>query len=561
LPQITITLGSPRTIRMPEGRTPRLRRRKAAEALRRIMQETAFAARRTTTLFPALVDAVALHGRRRRVLEDIRGEQSYHSLLKAALALGRLTARLSRERERVGILLPNAGTTVALLFGLIGTRRVPAMLNFTAGAEGIQSACRLAGIRLVLTSRVFLERARLGPVIEKLEGVEVLYLEDLRSRFGWKDKLWLVGWALWAPRKAVPAGHPEDEAVVLFTSGSEGKPKGVVLSHRSILANIAQIKAAIEFSPRDKFLSALPLFHAFGLTIGAVLPLLNGCRVLLYPSPLHYRVIPEMAYDRDCTALFATNTFLGNYARMAHPYDFRSLRVVVSGAERLTDDVRTAYFEKFGIRVLEGYGATECSPVLSVNTPMAYRTGTVGELLPGIEHRIEEVPGMEGGGVLHVRGANLMLGYLREARPGVIEPTRSVFGEGWYNTGDVVSVDEAGFLTILGRMRRFAKVAGEIVSLELAERIALAASPGHDHAAAAVEEPGRGEIIVLFTQNEALRREDLQEAARRIGAPEIAVPRRLAHIERIPLLANGKKDYVTLNRMAGEIGSRTAGRS
>jgi acyl-[acyl-carrier-protein]-phospholipid O-acyltransferase/long-chain-fatty-acid--[acyl-carrier-protein] ligase len=438
------------------------------------------------------------------------------------------------------------------VFGLMTMRRTPAMLNYTAGPDGMQSACAISKIGVVFTSRAFVEKAKLASTIGGLRNVRVLYLEDLRPQFGLMDKLWLIGYALRFPRRAMKAARPEDPAVVLFTSGSEGKPKGVVLSHASILANVAQIQAVIEFSSKDKFLSALPLFHAFGLTAGAILPLLNGTRIFLYPSPLHYRMIPEIIYDRDCTVLFATNTFLSNYAKAAHPYDFYRIRHLVVGAEKLTEDVQKLCYEKFGLRVLEGYGATECSPVLSLNTPMAYRSGTVGELLPGIEHLLQPIPGIEQGGALHVRGPNVMLGYLKEDRPGEIQPPQSEFGEGWYNTGDIVSMD-GRFVALQGRIRRFAKVAGEMVSLELVERIAATAQPKYLHASATLKDSARGEMIILFTADPGLKRDSLQAAAREMGAPEIAIPRRVIHLEKLPLLGNGKKDYITLGKMAAEI--------
>jgi acyl-[acyl-carrier-protein]-phospholipid O-acyltransferase/long-chain-fatty-acid--[acyl-carrier-protein] ligase len=230
----------------------------------------------------------------------------------------------------------------------------------------------------------------------------------------------------------------------------------------------------------------------------------------------------------------------------------RSLRIAGAGAEKLSEDVRALWAEKFGVRIFEGYGATECAPVISVNTFLAYRTGAVGELLPGMEARLEPVAGIEDAGLLHVRGPNLMLGYLRESAPGKLEPPASMFGSGWYSTGDVVSIDDAGFLKIQGRMKRFAKVAGEMVSLETAEAIAIAASPHAQHAAVAVEEAGRGEVIVLFTEDASLRRESLKQAARDLGLPELALARRIVPMKPLPLLGNGKKDYVTLNRLARE---------
>ncbi len=553
-PRITITIHPPRHIDQPQIAGAKLRRKIEAEALRRIMQQAAFDSHERTTLFPQLLDAIAIHGRRRRILADASQQEiSYGRLLRNSLALGRLVTKLAAEGERVGVLMPNVSATVSLLYGMFATRRVPAMLNYTAGSDAMQNACRSAGVKTVITSRAFLEKARLAAAVEKLRGVDVVCLEDLRPRFTLADKIWLLGWARWFPRRAATRIRPDEPAVILFTSGSEGAPKGVALSHANIVANIAQCRAAIEFAPKDKFLSALPLFHAFGLTVGILLPLAGGSRVFLYTSPLHYRVVPEVIYEFDCTVLFASSTFLGNYGKYAHPFDFHNLRLVVAGAEKLSEDVRKLYIEKFGIRILEGYGVTETAPVLSVNTPLASRTGTVGELFPGCDWALEPVEGIEDGGLLHVRGPNVMLGYLSHTEAGSIEPVRSAFGEGWYNTGDIAAVDEAGFIRILGRMRRFAKVAGEMVSLELAENIAGAAAPTSKHAAVAVHESGRGESILLFTEDPDLRRERLQAAARETGAPELAIPRRIVHLREIPHLGNGKKDYVTLNQMARDI--------
>ena len=550
-PRVRVTILPPRTITAPQGLRARDRRKIEAGQLRRIMQEAVVRARPRTTLCGALLDTIALHGRRRRIIEDAREvEESYGKLLKMALALGRIVSKRTGEGETVGVLMPNLTATVALLFGMSAFRRVPALLNFTSGAGAMEAACRLAGIRLVVTSRAFLEKARLTETAARLRGVTFLYLEDARAGFSLGDKLWLAG-AMLFPRRAARRARPEDPAVILFTSGSEGVPKGVALSHDNVLANLAQLDAVIDWSSKDKFMSALPLFHAFGFTVGAVAPLLRGARVFVYPSPLHYRLIPETIYDRDCTVLFATGTFLAHYGRYAHPYDFRSLRIVAGGAEKVSDEVRRLYAEKFGIRVLEGYGATECAPVISVGTPMAACPGTVGELFPGMEYSLVPVPGIEDAGMLHLRGPNVMLGYLRAG--GGIEPVRSSLGEGWYETGDVCSVDADGAIRIRGRMRRFAKVAGEMVSLELAENIAAAASPAHQHATAAVPQPGRGELILLFTDDLDLGRERLVAAARELGAPELAVARRIVHLSSIPLLGNGKKDYPALDRMAAEL--------
>jgi acyl-[acyl-carrier-protein]-phospholipid O-acyltransferase / long-chain-fatty-acid--[acyl-carrier-protein] ligase len=556
-PRITLTIQQPRTIPMPEARTAKQRRRLASEAMRRIMQEAAFRSRKQMSIYEAFLDAVELQGKDRDILEDIQASPvTYGTIIKGSLALGRIATRLGGERENIGVLMPNVNATVYLLLGMFAMRRIPAMLNFTSGAGAIQNACRISRIKTVITSRAFVEKAKLGDLISQLSAVRVVYLEDLRKQFGLLDKLWLMLWAVRQPRRVMRKARPEDPAVILFTSGSEGMPKGVVLSHDSILANAAQISAAFPFSSKEKFMSALPLFHAFGLTAGIILPLLNGCRVFLYPSPLHYRMIPEIIYDRDCTVLFATNTFLGKYAQVAHPYDFYSLKYLVVGAEKLTEDVQRLCMEKFGVRALEGYGATECSPVIAVNTPLAVRPGTVGELLPGIEARVAQVEGVESGGVLHVRGENLMLGYLKHDQPGVIQPPHSEFGSGWYNTGDVVTVAD-GFVTLQARLKRFAKVAGEMVSLDLVERVASVAEPSALHAASAYKDSRRGEVIVLFTQDKNLKREGIQAAAREMGAPELAIPKRIIYLDRIPLLGNGKKDYIALGKMAQEAAAQT----
>ena len=546
-PKITLSIQPVTAIAMPDAPSAKLRRRMAGDAMRRAMQEMLFASQPVQTLFSAFLDAMSVHGRGTRLIEDMRqDEESYGQLLSKSLALGRLIGKISAPGETLGVLLPNVTSTICLIFGMSAMRRVPAMLNYTAGSAGMQNACIAAGVHTLLTSRQFIEAAKLAPALAGLNAIRIVYLEDLRPQFSLWDKLWLIGYARWLPGLAVPPGNPDAPAVVLFTSGSEGKPKGVVHSHRGILSNIAQIRAVIDFSPSDKFMISLPLFHAFGFTCGGIMPLVTGSKMFLYPSPLHYRIIPEIIYDRGCTVLFGTSTFLGNYARFAHPYDFYKLRYVVAGAEKLNDSVRTTWMDKFGIRILEGYGATECAPVLAVNTPMAFRAGSVGPLLPGLKSRLEAVPGIAQGGLLSVRGPNVMQGYYLFDQPGVLQPPV----DGWYNTGDVVEIDADGFVRILGRVKRFAKVAGEMVSLETVEAIALRASPNAQHAASTQADPQRGENIVLFSTDAALTRDALVAAARELGSPELAVARKIAQVAELPLLGTGKTDYVTLKLWA-----------
>jgi acyl-[acyl-carrier-protein]-phospholipid O-acyltransferase/long-chain-fatty-acid--[acyl-carrier-protein] ligase len=552
LSPVVLTIQQPIELPSLEPMSRRDRRRRLADEMLRVMQRMMFEARPRQTLFEAFLDASALYGRSTRIIEDAREQpESYGALLKTSLALARLASRVTQEGEIVGLLLPNVSTTVAAVLGLTASGRTCAMLNYSSGAEAMRAACVAAGVKTILTSKRFVHVARLGNAISALAEQRIVYLEDLRERLTARDKLWLVARALPRPRSVMRARDPAATAVVLFTSGSEARSKGVAISHDAMLANMAQMRAVIDFGPNDKYLNALPMYHTYGLIACTLMPLIAGTRLFLYTTPLHYKVIPELAYTRDCTYVFGTSTFLGHYARQAHPYDFRSVRVVVSGGEKLNREVADLWLKKFGLRVMEGYGATECGPAMSLNTPLCYREGTVGRFLPGVEWRIVAVPGIARGGALHVRAPNLMSGYYFYEQPGLLHPPRSEVGVGWYNTGDVVEVDNDGFVTILGRVKRFAKIAGEMVSLELVERIAYAASVEHKHAATVEQVSGHGESTVLFTTDPRLDRLTLVKAARQIGAQDLAVARRIIKVASLPLLGSGKTDYVTLGSMAG----------
>ncbi len=553
-PKVRLSICPRQTIKMPDLPRAKERRARCGEMMRRILLNMLVATRVEKTLFAAFLESMRFFGRKHYFAEDLRfNEQSYGQIFKSALGLSRLIEPLTKPNEIVGVLIPNATSAISLIFGLSMRSRIPALLNYTAGRDGILSACTAANIKTILTSRQFLQKANLGHLLENLPNIKVHYLEDLRAKLSFTDKWWILWFYLFPDFVETPQ-KPDDAAIVLFTSGSEGKPKGVVHTHNSILANVMQIRAVVDFTPHDKIMMVLPVFHAFGLLVGVFLPVVSGCRVFLYPNPLHYRIIPEMVYDRDCTILFGTSIFLGNYAKYAHPYDFGRLRYVVAGAEKLSAEVKALWIEKFGISILEGYGVTECAPVISVNSPMACKAQSVGQIFPCLESRLEAVPGIEKGGILHVKGPNVMKGYLLFEEPGKIVPPVLVnhgkIWDGWYATGDIVEMDDDGFIFIRGRVKRFAKIAGEMVSLESVERIANKASPNFAHAATARVDSIKGEVLVLFTTDPHLGRETLISAAKSLNLPELSIPRIIQVIETIPLLGSGKVDHVSLKQMA-----------
>ncbi|HLH96740.1 MAG TPA: acyl-[ACP]--phospholipid O-acyltransferase [Xanthobacteraceae bacterium] len=521
----------------------RARRQAAGAALYGIMSDLVF---RTTsmdrTVFEALLQAADEHGKNRIAVEDpVSGALTYRKLILGATVLGEKLKGYAPEGGTVGLMLPNANGAAVTFFALVSAGRVPAMINFTAGATNILAACKAAQVSTILTSRAFVEKGRLENMVALVgREVAIVYLEDIRPTITLTDKLrgMLRARAPLVPRKA------DDWAAILFTSGSEGAPKGVVLSHRNMLANVAQARARVDFGREDKVFNVLPVFHSFGLTVGMVLPMVCGVRLYLYPSPLHYRTVPELIYGVNATVLFGTDTFLAGYARSAHPYDFRSLRMIMAGAEPVKETTRRVYLEKFGLRILEGYGVTETAPALALNTPMFNKFGSVGRLFPGLEARLDKVEGVEEGGRLVVRGPNVMLGYLKAERPGVLEPPP----EGWHDTGDIVTIDAQGFVTIKGRAKRFAKVGGEMISLAAVEALAGELWPQHQSAVVAVPDARKGERLILVTQKKDATRSEFMAYARAQHAADLMIPSEIMIFDKLPLLGSGKVDMMSLTK-------------
>jgi acyl-[acyl-carrier-protein]-phospholipid O-acyltransferase/long-chain-fatty-acid--[acyl-carrier-protein] ligase len=497
------------------------------------------------SVFDALVDASRLHGRNKPILEDQeRKPLSYLDLMRAAFALGRKVAGFTKRGERVGVLLPSSAAAVVTFFALHAFGRTPTMLNFTAGIRNLKAACELAGVTRVLTSHRFIEQAKLHDQVDALEALgTITYLEDVRAKVNTADKLFAAAAAA-LPKRFRARTQPSEPGVILFTSGSFGAPKGVVLTQANLVANARQVAAHIELDPTWVFFNPLPVFHCFGLTGGVLLPLFNGLKAFQYPSPLHIKQIPPLIKDSNAAVLLATDTFVNQYARAAAPGELAGLQFIVCGAEKVHEETHNLITERFGaIPVLEGYGATEASPVIAVNKPTDNRRGTVGGLIPAMEARLEPVEGIPQGGRLYVRGPNVMAGYLLPGG-GLETPV-----DGWHDTGDVVAMSEDNWIKILGRAKRFAKVGGEMVSLTAAEDLACAVWPDGRHAVVAVADPKKGERLVLVTDRRDAEPAPLLSHAQAVGAPELAVPRRIIRVPEIPVLGTGKTDYVALERI------------
>jgi acyl-[acyl-carrier-protein]-phospholipid O-acyltransferase/long-chain-fatty-acid--[acyl-carrier-protein] ligase len=513
------------------------------ETLRRVER------RSRKSIFHALLAASHKKGAGAVALIDGDGREfTYRDLIRASFALGGPLARVTAAGEKVGIMLPTGAGAVIALMAAFSRGRTPAMFNFTSGARNLKAAARTAEVKKVVTAHKFIEIGKLEGLVEELKGtVEFLYLEDMKEALSPLDKARAIVGPL-LPRFFSASPDPDSLGIILFTSGTEGDPKGVALSHANILSNIYQIAEHVEILPSDIFFNPLPTFHCYGLTAGTLWPILNGYPVVLHPSPLQTKIIPKRIFETGSSVLFATDTFLQQYMRASEDGAMSSLRIAVCGAERVKDETRAAAERRFGFEVLEGYGVTEGSPVLAANQPGDIRAGTVGKLLPGVEWRLEQVEGLSGGKRLFVRGPNIMKGYITPDQPGVVHPTV----EGWHDTGDIVSFDDEGYMSIRGRMKRFAKICGEMISLAVVENCATAVWPDNLHAAAILPDDKKGEQIVLVTDRTAPDRTQLLGWAQNHGVAEIAVPKKIVTVAEIPVLGTGKLDYVAIQRLAAD---------
>jgi acyl-[acyl-carrier-protein]-phospholipid O-acyltransferase/long-chain-fatty-acid--[acyl-carrier-protein] ligase len=497
-------------------------------------------------IFDALIAARETYGDKEILEDQDRKPLTYTGLIRAAFVLGRKIAAMTSLEERVGILLPSSMGVVVTFYGLHAHGRVPVMINFTAGERNIKAALAAAGVKKVLTAKRFIQQAKLEELITDIETVaEIVWLDDVRATIGLSDKLYGLAAGM-MPRRFRVKTDPSSPGVVLFTSGSFGAPKGVVLSQTNLVANCRQVAQHLALDPNWVMFNPLPTFHCFGLTGGVLLPLLQGMKAFQYPSPLHAKQITELLPQVKASILFATDTFLNQYARVAGPDDFSTLQFVVAGAERVRDETHHLFNTRFhGLKLLEGYGATEAAPVVAVNHPDRNRPGSVGQILPGMEWKLEEVPGITEGGRLYLRGPNVMEGYLSPDDPRAIEPLK----DGWHDTGDIVDIDDEGYIAILGRVKRFAKIGGEMVSLTAVEGLASAVWPEARHAVVSIPDSRKGEKLVLVTDRKDADVARLAEWAREHGAPELAVPKKIMRVDDVPVLGTGKTDYVAIQQM------------
>lgn len=558
-PTVTITILPPVTLDLPEHLDNRERRKFISHKLYDIMSEMMFeSSDYRKRLFESLIDSAKMFGYNRKIINDMNNNViSYRQLIARSFILGNFIANNSRPLEAVGVMMPNTSTTVIVFYAIQSFGRVPAMINFSAGALNVISSCKAANVKTIYTSSLFIEKANLYDLVDSLsKEFKIVYLEDLRSTISIKQKLTgLI--ASYFPQtyynKINHNSNSSSPAVILFTSGTEGRPKAVVLSHSNLQANIWQMAARVDFGIHDRAFNALPMFHSFGLTAATLLPINFGIKTFFYPSPLHYRIIPEIVYDLGITIMFGTDTFLNGYASYADPYDFYSLRYVFAGAEKLKPQTRKLWFDKYGVRIFEGYGATEASPVVSVNTPMHDRPGTVGRAVPSLQIKIKPVAGILEGGKLYLKGPNIMLGYMYYDNPGVVvAPGDDEYGDGWYDTGDIVKIDSDGYLTIQGRVKRFAKIAGEMISLLLVESSLFELYPDYNHAVVNNIDDERGEGIVLFTTCENIERAKMVEFVKAKGISELHVPKHVIYMKEIPILNSGKVDYNSLNQFLAD---------
>jgi acyl-[acyl-carrier-protein]-phospholipid O-acyltransferase/long-chain-fatty-acid--[acyl-carrier-protein] ligase len=489
-------------------------------------------------------------------------ELTYGKTLIGSLLFASWVKNHCPSQEMIGVVLPSSvgGSLVNVAILLAG--KVPVNLNFTSGAEALAAAIVQCQIKTIVSSRQFLTKAN----VDKMEGM--VFVEDIRTTFtGWQKfatalKAFLAP-ATWLDRRYVKQQQPDDLATVIFSSGSTGAPKGVMLSHHNILSNVEGIAQVIHFAPNDRIMGVLPLFHSFGFTATLWLPLLEGFGAVYHPNPTDAKTIGETVQKYKATLLISTPTFYVSYWRRCTKEEFASLRYLIAGAEKLREQIARGFAEKFGLTILEGYGCTELSPVVAVNTPdvvdgkekqISHKPGTVGHPIPGVAAKVVDPdteqplgPGEEG--LLLIKGPNVMLGYLNQ--PNL---TGQVMRRGWYITGDIAAIDEDGFIRITDRASRFSKIGGEMVPHMKVEEVINEVLGNAASVVTALPDAQRGEKLVAFYTQNGISRDELWIKLNRTELPKLWIPKRenLHQIDSIPVLGSGKADLKKVKALALE---------
>lgn len=558
---VTVSFGGP----MP-SETPAFKIRQAVQDL----GTTAWAYRKAACrpLHLGLVRSMRRHPFRLMFADATGSRVSRLQALAGAIALARALRSAWQGQVSLGLLLPPSIAGALANFAATLAGRTSVNLNYTGGRASLESAVRQAGLQTVVTSRTFIERVKL----DLPEGIRPLWMEDIMATIGHGSRFCALLLALLGPLRFIECAcgmrqRPtmDDVATIIFSSGSTGDPKGVMLSHFNVHANVEAVAQAFPVQPTDRLLGVLPFFHSFGYMATLWLAALHGMGVVFHPTPLEVSAIGELVRRHRVTFLIATPTFLQLYLRRCTPEQFGSLRLVLTGAEKLSERLARAFEDRFGIRPLEGYGTTECAPVIAVSGPgfrapgfyqRGARRGHVGQPLPGLSVRIvdpdnfEPLPPGEPG-MLLVKGSNVMRGYL-----GRDDLTASVMRDGWYVTGDIATLDEDGFLQITDRLSRFSKIGGEMVPHGRVEE-ALQESAGIDvqgFAVTAVPDERKGErLAVLHTLDEAAIPAILERVTAQ-GLPNLFIPRRdqFVKVDKLPVLGTGKLDLRAVKRLALE---------
>lgn len=553
-PRVKIIVDAPRPLKLKDEL--RHQRNHISNEVYMIMREQAFESMYNPelTVFTQLIKSAKIYGKRKfgltraTILEDIqRKPKSYKDVMIASYVLGRYFNKISTHQESVGVMLPNSVAAMCMFFGLNAYGQVPVMINFSAGVQNIVSCTKTVQMKKIVTSKLFVKKAGLEAVVAALkeEGCEIYYLEEVGKKISIFAKI--LGLLQYKVKYVPYKANPADRAVILFTSGSEGAPKAVVLTHANVISNVWQIATFETLNITDIVMNSMPIFHSFGLVLGTLYSMYQGAKVFLYPSPLHFRVITDLLYELGATVMIGTDTFFRSYAKISHPLDFGTLRLCYAGAEGVKLDTRNIMNERLGARLMEAYGTTECSPAVAGNNMVFNKFGTIGKLCPGMQCRLEKVDGIEKGGELVVKGPNVMAGYILAENPGVLVPPE----DGWYHTGDIVEMDEIGFITIKDRIKRFAKIGGEMVSLRAVENMICKAFENKEDfkcGVVAIPHENKGEQIVVATNEPSLNVEMLREFIKANGYPELYLPRIILQKDKIPTFATGKVDNVTLKK-------------